>query len=95
MKDLTPFTPVKVTRCPTAYAAASSGQISADHAHAIREHNDAIEKARAEKGKTAPITFGKRAKKRLPIFVARPGAALYENVPDIADDLPDGYALNG
>lgn len=97
MKELTPSIPalaVSVTRCPTAYVAPSTGQISAAHTTALREHNNAIDKAREAKGGPPPITFGKRGKTHRPLFVPQTVTAFHENVPDIADDLPDGYAVN-
>lgn len=86
--------PIKVTICPPAFSAPSTGTLSPTHQAAIRAHNDMLEALYQSTANTrrVPIRYGK---KNLPRTA---GARFYMNddfVADIVDDLPDGMAANG
>lgn len=77
--------PVKVTKCPPAFAAPSTATLNPEQAAAIRAHSEAQEaRYQAAAGnRRAPFTFGKRT---------RPALWRHPNTPtepqaDIMDDL--------
>lgn len=85
---------VKVTRCPTAYAAPSSATIPAEDVAAIRAHNAAIE-ARLEAAKgPVPLSFGKPSKRTWQHRVLKIKGR-NDCMADVADELPDAYSASG
>lgn len=85
MKTPPPIPPIKIIRCPTAYAAPSTATITPTHAAAIRVHSDALEARRAAKAGPVPFSFGKRPKAVRNLF-PRPKR---DYNPDVMADVPD------
>lgn len=77
---------IRITRCPTAYAAPSTGRISEDHSRALKAHHDELDALRASQDARQPIIYGKKARTK--------NWGPFDFRIDVVDELPDSMALH-